>query len=40
MSENRMLRRIYGPKREEAVEAGEDCIMRSWIICTLHQILG
>jgi hypothetical protein len=34
--ENRVLRRIYEPKRQEA---GEDCIMRSFITCTLHQIL-
>jgi hypothetical protein len=33
--ENRMLRRIFGPRRE----TGEHCIMRSFIICTLHQIL-
>jgi hypothetical protein len=30
---NRVLGRIFGPKRE----AGEDCIMRSFITCTLHQ---
>jgi len=30
--ENKVLRRIFGPKRE--VE--EDCIMRSCITCTLH----
>jgi hypothetical protein len=35
MFENRVLRRMFGPKRE----AGEDCIMRSFITCTLHQIL-
>jgi hypothetical protein len=34
--ENRVLRRIFGPKREEV--AGEECIMRSFINCTLHQI--
>jgi hypothetical protein len=27
--ENRVLRRIFGPKREKV--AGEDCIMRSFI---------
>jgi hypothetical protein len=31
--ENRVLRRIFGR------EAGEDCIMRSFITCRLHQIL-
>jgi hypothetical protein len=38
VSENRMLRRIYGPKRK-FWEAGEDGIMRSFITCMLHQIL-
>jgi hypothetical protein len=33
--ENRVLRRIYEPRRED----GEDCIMRSFITCTSHQIL-
>jgi hypothetical protein len=36
--ENRVLRRIFGPKRKWQ-EAGEDCITRSIITCTLHQIL-
>jgi hypothetical protein len=36
--ENRVLRRILGPKRKRQ-EAGEDFIMRSFITCTLHQIL-
>jgi hypothetical protein len=31
--ENGVLRRIY------MYEAGEDCIMRSFITCTLHQVL-
>jgi hypothetical protein len=31
--ENRVLRRIFGPKRD-----GESCITRSFIICTLHQV--
>jgi hypothetical protein len=34
-----MLRRIFGPKRRKWWEAGEDCIMRSFITFTLHQIL-
>jgi hypothetical protein len=34
--ENRVLRRIFGPKKEEV--AGEHCIMRSYITCILHQI--
>jgi hypothetical protein len=38
--ENRVLRRIFGPKRDELM--GEwrklNCTMRSFVICTLHQI--
>jgi hypothetical protein len=37
--ENRILRRIFGPKRDEIIWAGENCIIRSFIICTPHQIL-
>jgi hypothetical protein len=37
--ENRVLRRIFGPKRDEVtVEIGENCIMRSVIGCTLLQL--
>jgi hypothetical protein len=36
--ENRVLRRIFGPKRKWQ-EAGEDCIMRSFVTCALHQML-
>jgi hypothetical protein len=33
VSENRMLRRTVRPKKEEvAVETGEDCIMRTFIL--------
>jgi hypothetical protein len=32
------LRKIFGTKGEWQ-EAGEDCIMRSLISCTLHQIV-
>jgi hypothetical protein len=35
--ENRVLRRILGPKREEVAE--EDYIMRNFITCTIHKIL-
>jgi hypothetical protein len=35
----RVLRRIFGPKREKRQEAGEDRIMRNFITCMLHQIL-
>jgi len=34
--ENRMLRRIFGPKRDKVT--GENYIMRSLNICTVHQI--
>jgi hypothetical protein len=37
--ENRVLRRINGPKMDEITWIGEDCVMRSLIICTPHQIL-
>jgi hypothetical protein len=33
MFENKVLRRIFGPK-----EDGENCIMRSFVICTLSQV--
>jgi hypothetical protein len=36
--ENRVLRRIYGPKTKWW-NAGENCIMRSFTTYTLHQIL-
>jgi hypothetical protein len=36
--ENRVLRRIFGPKRDEAWESGENCKMRSFMICTLRQV--
>jgi hypothetical protein len=35
--DNRALRRIFGPERKWR-EDGEDCIMRSFVTCTLHQI--
>jgi hypothetical protein len=38
-TEKRVLRRIFGPKREEVTPAGENCIMRSFMIHTLHQML-
>jgi hypothetical protein len=37
--ENRVLRRIFGLKRDEVTEGWErNWIMRSFIICTLHQV--
>jgi hypothetical protein len=33
-----VLRRIFEPKRDEVMEVGENCIMRSFIACTLLQV--
>jgi hypothetical protein len=38
--ENKGLRRIFGPNREEVGEAEAEHIIRGFIICTLHQILS
>jgi hypothetical protein len=32
MFENRVLRRIFGPKRNEVTESGENCITRRFVI--------
>jgi hypothetical protein len=37
--ENRVLRRIFGPKRDEVKGSGENYIMRSFMSCTHHPIL-
>jgi hypothetical protein len=37
--ENRLLRRIFGPKRDEATKTGENCIMSNLRIFTLNYIL-
>jgi hypothetical protein len=34
----RVLRRIFGLKRDEIMEVGEKCVMGSFITCTFHQI--
>jgi len=39
MFENRVLRRIFGPKRDEVTGEWENYIMRSLIFCTPHPIL-
>jgi hypothetical protein len=36
--ENRVLRRIFEPKRDEVTGGGENCIMRSLKTCTLLQV--
>ena len=38
MFENRVLRRIFGPKRDEVTGIGVNYILRSLMICTPHQI--
>jgi hypothetical protein len=38
MFEDRVLRRIFGPKTDEVTESGEDYITRNLMICTHHQI--
>jgi hypothetical protein len=38
VSENRILSRIFGPKRDEVTGSGENYIMKSLMICT-HPIL-
>ena len=37
--ENRVLRRVFGPKRDEVTGNGENYIMRSFVICTPYPIL-
>jgi hypothetical protein len=37
--ESRVLRRIFESKREEVAEDREDCIIRCFKTCMLHQIL-
>ena len=37
--ENRVLRRVFGPKRDEVTGNGENYIMRSIVICTPYRIL-
>jgi hypothetical protein len=37
--ESRVLRSIYGPKRDKVTGGGKNYIMRSLMICILHQLL-
>jgi hypothetical protein len=37
--ENRVLRRILGPKTDEVTAGGEDYVTRHLMICTHYQIL-
>jgi hypothetical protein len=36
--ENRVLRRIFGPKRDEVIGGWRKLHKRSFVLCTLHQI--
>jgi hypothetical protein len=33
------MRKAFGPKRKEGTSVGENCIMRSFRMCTPHQVL-
>ena len=37
--ENRVLRRVIGPKRDNVTGNGENYIIRSLVICTTYPIL-
>ena len=37
--ENMVLRRVFGPKRDEVTGNGENYVMRSLVICTPYPIL-
>jgi hypothetical protein len=36
--ENRVLRRIFGPRRDEVTGGWRNCITSSFITCTLHKV--
>jgi hypothetical protein len=36
--ESRVLRRVFGPMRADVTPAGEDCVMKIFMICTKHQV--
>jgi hypothetical protein len=37
--ENRVLRKIFGPKRDDARGAEGDCTVTIFVICTPHKML-
>jgi hypothetical protein len=37
--ENRVLKKKFGPKSAKVIGNRRDCIVRSFMICTLHKIL-
>jgi hypothetical protein len=38
MVENRVLRRLFGPKRYKVTGGSRNCIMRSFVTFTLRQV--
>jgi hypothetical protein len=40
VSENRVLRRIFGPKKVKSEDGGENYTMKSFITCTFCQVDG
>jgi hypothetical protein len=36
---NKVIRRIFGPRRDEVTGSGENYVMGSLMICTLHPTL-
>jgi hypothetical protein len=36
---NRVLRRVFGLKRDEVTRGWKRCIMINYLICTLHHII-
>ena len=39
VSEKRVLRRIFGPKRDDVTEEWKKYVMRNLMICTAHPVL-
>jgi hypothetical protein len=37
--ENKVLRRIFGPKRHEVTGEWKNCTMKNFVICTLREVL-
>jgi hypothetical protein len=37
--ENRVLRKVFGPKTDEVTGNGDNYVMRSLMICTAHPVL-
>jgi hypothetical protein len=37
MFDKRILGRIFGPRRDEVTGGGENCIIRSFIICFIYK---